>query len=184
MTARGGGYLRRLTGVHMPPSCEERECVSTGRMESTTCPRPGASGGELQVPADTCSDSTPHICLTGNSTAGVGRWVRVVGSGDIVSSSLRKLEFINFEPCLRECEGKDDEGLHRSGGHVWHTAHGTWGVGRMFPFGDGPSDPNGGSWDYLLWGYAVRLDGSEGSDRTCSPLVVILECGISASVGE
>ena len=32
----------------------------------------------------------------------------------------------------------------------------------------------------------VRLEGSEGSDRTPNmlPLVVILECGISASVGE
>ena len=169
MTARGGGYLRRLTGVHMPPSCEERECVSTGRMESTTCPRPGASGGELQVPADTCSDSTPHICLTGNSTAGVGRWVRVVGSGDIVSSSLRKLEFINFEPCLREYERTDGEGLHRSGEHVWHTAHGAW-VWNACSHSDGPSDPNVGSWEYLIRGYALLdLKGRKGRTEHAPP---------------
>ena len=37
--------------------------MSTGRRESTTCSRPGASRGELEAPGDTCSDLIPHIIL-------------------------------------------------------------------------------------------------------------------------
>ena len=62
----------------------------------------------LQVPGDACSDLTPLIYLTGDLTAGVGRWERVAGSGGIVSSSLLALAearvqlVSNLEVMLRE----------------------------------------------------------------------------------
>ena len=40
------------------------------------------------------------------------------------------------------------------------------GCGTQVLVSEGPSDPNEGSWEYLIRGYAVRLKGSEGSDRT------------------